>query len=191
MRIPSPLAVLFLAYHFTGRSLAWTHFCLCQCMTRYCSLMISVQGPDDVITYTVLLPVKNCTCVIWIKVHSLSTVTESLLPCIITHGFYPFIKGGLSLSEEKDFVARLHIRNTGVGTIHLTAKCPLDICSPDGATFSDQVLIQVFPPLKVLHPQNGHFLLPHQSSSRIMTNRYIGTFLHYFLLKEYSKHMNK
>ena len=56
-------------------------------------------------------------------------------------GFTLSLKVVVSLSEEKDSAAHLHTHNTGVGTIHLTAKCPLDICSPDGATFSDQVQI--------------------------------------------------
>ena len=78
-------------------------------------------------------------------------------------GFTLSLKVGVSLSEVKDFAACLHTHNTGVGTIHLTAKCPLDICSPDEATFSDQVQI-------------------------IKNNDKSVHFLRYFLLKEYSKH---
>ena len=55
--------------------------------------------------------------------------------------------------------------------VRLTAKCHPGACVPDQATFTDQIQIQVIPPLKLLRPANGHFLLPHNGHTRIVTNR--------------------
>ena len=59
----------------------------------------------------------------------------------------------------------------GQGVVRLTAKCRPGACVPDQATFTDQVQIQVIPPLKLLRPANGHFLLPNNGRARIVTNR--------------------
>ena len=80
-------------------------------------------------------------------------------------------KAGVSLQEEQDFAARLNTRNPGQGVVRLTAKCHPGACIPDQATFTDHVQIQVIPPLKLLRPGNGHFLLPHNGHTRIVTNR--------------------
>ena len=61
--------------------------------------------------------------------------------------------------------------HTGQGMVRLTAKCQPGACVPDQATFTDQVQIQVIPPLKLLRPANGHFLLPNNGRARIVTNR--------------------
>jgi nuclear pore complex protein Nup210 len=80
-------------------------------------------------------------------------------------------KSGVALDEEKDFAARLHTRNPGVGEIQLEAKCPPGVCTPDEATFQDRVQVQVLSKLILKSPQDGYFLLPQYSSARIETNR--------------------
>lgn len=92
-------------------------------------------------------------------------------------------KAGVSLQEEQDFDAVLHTRNHGQGMIRLVAKCPPDLCTPDLAVFTDQVQVVVIPPLKLLRPLNGHFLLPHNGLAHILTNRDGVTRLNYQLLQ--------
>lgn len=92
-------------------------------------------------------------------------------------------RAGTSLQEEQDFDAVLHTRNPGQGTIRLIAKCPPGLCTPDQATFTDQVQVQVLPLLTLLRPLNGHFLLPHNGMARIVTNRDGVSDLSYHLLQ--------
>lgn len=80
-------------------------------------------------------------------------------------------KAGVSLQEEQDFDATLHTRNPGQGALRLGMKCPPRVCTPDQASFVDQVRVQVLSPLRLLRPLNGHFLLPHNGRARIVTNR--------------------
>ncbi len=80
-------------------------------------------------------------------------------------------KAGVSVQEEQDFDAVLHTRNPGQGAIRLGVKCPPRMCFPDQASFTDQVIVQVLAPLRLLRPINGHFLLPHNGRARIVTNR--------------------
>ena len=56
--------------------------------------------------------------------------------------------------------------------IRLTAKCPPGVCSPNEATFYDEVQVLIFARLKLLNPPDGHFLLPQNGHARIITNRY-------------------
>ena len=85
------------------------------------------------------------------------------------------MQSGVALDEEKDFAARLHTRNPGVGEIQLEAKCPPGVCTPDEATFQDRVQVQVLSKLILKSPQDGYFLLPQYSSARIETNRWAWT----------------
>lgn len=80
-------------------------------------------------------------------------------------------RAGVSLQEEQDFAARLRTRNPGVGTVQLTAKCRPGVCSPEGATFADQVQVEVLPRLKLLGPATGRLLLPHSGRAQVVTNR--------------------
>ena len=66
----------------------------------------------------------------------------------------------------------LRTRNPGQGVIRLTAKCPPGVCSPNEATFYDEVQVLIFARLKLLNPPDGHFLLPQNGHARIITNRY-------------------
>lgn len=92
-------------------------------------------------------------------------------------------KAGVSLQEEQDFDVVLHTRNHGQGVIRLTAKCPAGLCTPDVAVFTDQVQVVVVPPLRLLRPLDGHFLLPHNGLGHIVTNRDGITRLNYQLLQ--------
>ncbi len=92
-------------------------------------------------------------------------------------------RAGVSLEEERDFDAVLHTRNPGQGTVRLTVKCPPGLCVPDMATFTDQVEVQVLPPLTLLRPLSGHFLLPQNGRARIVTNREGVSRLSYQLLQ--------
>lgn len=80
-------------------------------------------------------------------------------------------KAGVSLQEEQDFGAFLRTRNPGQAIIRLTATCHLGACSPEEAMFTDHVQVQVLPPLRLLRPSNGHFLLPHNGEARIVTSQ--------------------
>ena len=57
--------------------------------------------------------------------------------------------------------------------IKLTAKCPPGVCSPNEATFYDEVQVLIFGHLKLPNPPNGHLLLPQNGHTRIITNRYV------------------
>lgn len=92
-------------------------------------------------------------------------------------------KAGISLQEEQDFDVVLHTRNRGQGVVRLVAKCPPGLCIPDNAVFTDQIQVQVIPPLQLLRPLSGHFLLPHNGVARIMTNRDGITQLNFQLLQ--------
>ena len=83
------------------------------------------------------------------------------------------LQAGVSLEEERDFPARIHARNPGVGEIQLTAECPPDVCSEDRVIFTDRVQVQVLTPLRLTNPPDGYFLLPQYSTAKIQTNRYM------------------
>ena len=91
-------------------------------------------------------------------------------------------KAGVSLQEERDFDVVLHTRNHGQGVVRLVAKCPPGLCTPDEAVFTDQVQVVVIPPLQLLRPLSGRFLLPHNGVARIVTNRDGVTRLNFQLL---------
>ena len=80
-------------------------------------------------------------------------------------------RGGVSLQEEREFDVVLHTRNHGQGSIGLTVRCPPGLCTPELAVFTDQLQVVVVPPLKLLRPLDGHFLVPHNGLARIATNR--------------------
>lgn len=92
-------------------------------------------------------------------------------------------RAGISLQEEQDFGAFLRTRNPGQGIIQLTAVCQPGACHPDEATFTDHVQVQVFPPLRLVRPANGHFLLPHNGEARIVTSQDGVSRLSYQLLR--------
>ena len=92
-------------------------------------------------------------------------------------------KAGVSIQEEQDFTAVLRTRNPGQGVVRLSARCGRGVCEPDMATFTDQVQVRILPPLELLRPHNGHFLLPHHGEARIVTNRDGVSSLSYRLLQ--------
>ncbi|XP_064384377.1 nuclear pore membrane glycoprotein 210-like isoform X1 [Halichondria panicea] len=79
-------------------------------------------------------------------------------------------EAGVSLDEEQDFDAMLRARNPGQSVVRITAKCGTGMCDPELATFTNQVQVRVLPPLELLRPIGGHFLLPQNGKAKIVTN---------------------
>ena len=108
-------------------------------------------------------------CALYITVKTFALVFILLTPfshyitctyVLCTVHYTVLYQAGISLQEERDFIACLRTRNLGQGVIILTAKCPPGVCSPNEATFYNEVQELIFARLKFLNPPNGHFLLP-------------------------------
>ncbi len=97
--------------------------------------------------------------------------------------FSVYEEASVSLQEERDFEAMLRTRNPGHGVVRITAKCGIGMCEPEMASFTDQVQVQVVPPLQLVRPLNGHFLLPQKGRAKIVTNRDDVSSLSYRLLR--------
>ena len=80
-------------------------------------------------------------------------------------------KASVSLQEEQDFAARLRTHNPGQANLKLVATCHAGACEPDRQVFTDEVKVEVIPPLVLVHPFSGEILAPQGGQVKIVTSR--------------------